>query len=149
MPRTTKPAGGMADIWSYSAVSAEGGESEHHRAVQVDAPESVIEMKRLAATLGDCSSPRRPGRQTQRIKARLLFIAQRTVEFRERRLHGLHRAKRGVEPPLHRLDPTRGGERLVGRATDLKAFRRLDGGILQFVECGALHRRGLDCLADA
>jgi len=38
---------------------------------------------------------------------------------------------------------------LVGRATDLKAFRRLDGGILQFVECGALHRRGLDCLADA
>jgi hypothetical protein len=47
---------------------------------------------------------------------------------------GLHRAKRGVEPLLHRLNPTRGGEHLVGRATDLKAFRRLDGGILQFVE---------------
>jgi hypothetical protein len=60
------------------------------------------------------SSPRRPGRRTQRIKARLLFIAQRTVEFRERGLHGLHRAKRGVEPLLHRLDPTRGGQRLVG-----------------------------------
>ena len=42
------------------------------------------------------------------------LIAQRTVEFRERGLHGLHRAKRGFEPLLHRLDPTRGGQRLVG-----------------------------------
>src|SRR5262249_24170523 len=53
------------------------------------------------------------------------------------------------EPLPHRLDPTSGGEHLVGRATDLKAFRRLDGGILQFVERGPLRRRGLDRLADA
>ena len=83
------------------------------------------------------------------LKWRFWFIAQRIVEFRERGLHGLHRAKRGVEPLLHRLDPTRGGEHLVGRATDLKAFRRFDGGILQFVERGPLRRRGLDRLADA
>src|SRR5262249_8840154 len=55
----------------------------------------------------------------------LLFIAQRIVEFRERGLHGLHCAKRGVESLLHRLDTTRGGQHLVGRATDLEAFRRL------------------------
>ena len=91
------------------------------------------------------------GREAERsgIKARLLFIAQRIVEFHERGSHGLHCAKRGVEPLLHRLDPTRGGQRLVARATDLKAFRRLDGGILQFVERGPLRRRGLDRLADA
>ena len=94
------------------------------------------------------SSPRRARGRTQRIKARLLFIIQRIVEFRERGLHDLHCGKRGVEPLLHRLDPTRGGEHLVGRATDLKAFRRLDGGILQFVERGLLRRRGVDRLAD-
>jgi len=101
-------------------------------------------------TLHDGSSPGRTGGRTQqRIKARLLFIAQGIVEFHERGSHGLHCAKRGVEPLLHRLDPTRGGQCLVARATDLKAFRRLDGGTLQFVERGPLHRRGLDRLADA
>src|SRR5262249_41800625 len=94
-------------------------------------------------------SPHRPGGRTQRIEARLLLIAQRIVEFRERRLHGLHRGERGVEPLLHRLDPTRGGQRLVGRAIDLEAFRRLDRRIPQFVERGALRRRGLDRLGDA
>src|SRR5262249_34225515 len=94
-------------------------------------------------------SPRGAVGRTQRVKPRLLFIAQRIVEFRERRLHGLHCARRGVEPLLHRLDTTRGGQHLVGRATDLEAFRRLDGGILQVVERGPLRRRGLDRLADA
>jgi hypothetical protein len=94
-------------------------------------------------------SPRGAGGRTQRIEARLLFITQRIVEFRERGLHGLHCAKRGVEPLLHRLGTTRGGQHLVGRATDLEVFRRLDGGILQVVERGPLRRRGLDRLADA
>src|SRR5262249_55148695 len=94
-------------------------------------------------------SPHRPGGRTQRIEACLLFIAQRIVEFRERGLHGLHCAKRGVESLLHCLDTTRGGQHLVGRATDLEAFRRLDGGILQVVERGPLRRHGLDRLADA
>ena len=94
-------------------------------------------------------SPRRAGGRTQRIEARLLFITQRIVEFRERGLHGLHCAKRGVEPLLHRLDTTRRGQHFVGRATDLEAFRRLDGGIIQVVERGPLRRRGLDRLADA
>ena len=89
-------------------------------------------------------SPRGAGGRTQRVKPRLLFIAQRIVEFRESGLHCLHCAKRGVEPLLHRLDTTRGGQHLVGRATDLEAFRRLDGGILQVVERGPLRRRGLD-----
>jgi hypothetical protein len=87
----------------------------------------------------------RGGRPNAAIEARLLFIAQRIVEFRERGLHGLHCAKCGVEPLLHRLDTTREGQHLVGRAT----FRRLDGGILQVVERGPLRRRGLDRLADA
>ena len=51
-------------------------------------------------------SPHRPGDRTQRIKARLLFIAQRIVEIHERGLYGLHCAERGVEPLLTpRLDP--------------------------------------------
>src|SRR6266581_946156 len=91
-------------------------------------------------------SPHRAGGRAQRIEARLLFIAQRVVEFRERRLHGLHRGESGVEPLLHRLDPTRGGQRLVDRAIDLEAFRRLDGRVLQFVERGPLRRRGLNRL---
>src|SRR5262249_4895472 len=100
-------------------------------------------------TMNDCSSRCRAGGRTQRIEARLLFIAQRIVEFRERGLHGLHCAKRGVEPLLHRLGPTRGAEHWVGRATDLETFRRLDGGILQFVERSPLRQRGLDRLAYA
>src|SRR6266511_3786408 len=37
----------------------------------------TLQLKvRMVATLGDRSSPRRPGRRTQRIEARLLFIAQ-------------------------------------------------------------------------
>src|SRR5262249_35163117 len=93
-------------------------------------------------------SPRPPGPPTERIEAGLLFIAQRIVEFRERRLYGLHRGERGVEPLLHRLDPTRGGQRLVGRAIDLEAFRRLNRRILQVVQRGSLRRRGLDRLRD-
>src|SRR5262245_46386504 len=65
------------------------------------------------------------GGRTQRIEARFLFVAQRIVEFRERGLHGFHCTKRGVEPLLHRLDTTRGGQHLVGRATDPEAFPRL------------------------
>ena len=61
-------------------------------------------------------SPRRPGRRTQRIKARLLFVVQRIVEFRELGLHRLHCGKRGLEALLHRLDPAGGRQRLVGRA---------------------------------
>src|SRR5262245_6377108 len=53
----------------------------------------------------DCSSPRRGRGRTQRIKTRLLFIAQRIVKFRERGLHGLHCAKGSVEPLLHRPNP--------------------------------------------
>jgi hypothetical protein len=49
------------------------------------------------------SSPKRPGGRTQQIKARLLFVAQRTVEFRERGLHGLHRAKRSFAAKPTRL----------------------------------------------
>jgi hypothetical protein len=75
----------------------------------------------------DRSSPRRPGRRTQRIEARLLFIAQRIVEFHERGAHGLDRAKRSVEPLLHRLHSARRGQRLIGRALRIEPFCRLDG----------------------
>src|SRR5262249_25621912 len=71
-------------------------------------PNSRIQAVRLPFATA-CFSPHRLGGRTQRIEARLLLIAQRIVEFRERRLHGLHRAERGVEPLLHRLDPSRGG----------------------------------------
>jgi len=50
-------------------------------------------------------SPRRPGHRTERIEVGLLFVAQGIVEFRKRRLHGLHRGERGVEPLLHGLRP--------------------------------------------
>ncbi len=92
---------------------------------------------------------RRPGRRTQRIKARLLFIAQRIVKFPERGPYGLHRAERGVEPLLHRLDSSGRGQHLIGRALRLEPFRRLDRGILQFIERNALRRRGLNRLGDA
>ena len=88
--------------------------------------------------------PRRPGRRTQRIKARFLFVTQRIVEFRKRGPYGLHRAERGVEPLLHRLDPNGRRQYLVARAIDLEPFRRLYGCILQLVECSLLFRRGLD-----
>jgi hypothetical protein len=93
----------------------------------------------------------RPGRRTQRIKPRLLFVAQRIVEFRERWLHRLHCGKRCLEALLHRLDPAGRGERLVARTIDLEAFRRLifNRGILQFVEGGTLRGRGLNRLGDA
>src|SRR5262249_27431544 len=80
-----------------------------------------------------CRSPRRPGRRTQRIEARLLFVAQGIVEFREGGLNRLHCGKRGLEAFLHRLDPTRGGQRLVGWAFGFEPFPGLDGRILQFV----------------
>src|SRR6266478_5409222 len=67
----------------------------------------------IGAILGHRSSPRRPGRRTQRIKARLLFVAQRIVEFHERGPYGLHSAERGVEPLLHRLDSSGRGQRLI------------------------------------
>jgi hypothetical protein len=74
----------------------------------------------------DPCSPQRSGRPTQQIEARLLFVSERVVEFRERRLHGPDSAQRGFEPLFHRLDPTRGSERLVARAIGLKPFRRLE-----------------------
>src|SRR5262249_15322670 len=98
----------------------------------------------LPSKCAHVESPRGAGGRTQRIEARLLFIAQRIVEFRERGLHGFHCAKRGVEPLLHRIDTTRGGQHLVGRATDPEAFPRLDGGILQVFESGPMRRRWLD-----
>src|SRR5262249_28695619 len=123
-----------------------------HRGRQGRPRESAADYRgnaRRCKQRGELISPYRSGGGTQRIEARLLFIAQRIVELRERRLHGLHRGERGIEPLLHRLDPTRGGERLVGRAIDLEAFRRLDRRILQFVERGPLRWHGLDGLGDA
>jgi hypothetical protein len=58
-------------------------------------------------------------------------------------VHRLHCGKRGLKALLHRLDPAGGGERLVARAIDLEAFRRLDRRILQFVEGSPLCGRGL------
>jgi hypothetical protein len=101
------------------------------------------------ATLGDRSSPRRPGRRTQRNEARLLFIAQRIVEFHERGAHALDRAKRSVEPLLHRLHSARRGQRLIGRALRIEPFCRLDGCIPQFVKRGTMRRRRLHRLGDA
>ena len=110
----------------------------------------ALQLKlRIVATLGDRSSPRRPGGRTQRIEARFLFVAQRIVEFHERGAHGLDRAKRSVEPLLHRLDPARRGQRLIGRALRIEPFCCLDGCILQFVKRGTLRRRRLDRLGDA
>ena len=94
-------------------------------------------------------SPRRPGRRTQRIKARLLFVVQRIVEFRELGLHRLHCGKRGFKALLHRLDPAGWRQHLVGRAAGLKPFPCLDGRILQFIESRPLLGRGLYRLGDA
>ena len=94
-------------------------------------------------------SPRGPGRRTQRIKARLLFVAQRIVEFREHGLHRLHCGKRGLEALLDRLDPAGGRQHLVRRAAGLKPFPCLDGRILQFIESRPLLGRGLYRLGDA
>jgi hypothetical protein len=99
--------------------------------------------------VNDRSSARRPGCRTQRIKARLLLVAQRIVEFRESGLHSFHRAKGGVESLLHRLDTTGRGQRLVSRTIDLEPFRRPDRCIFQCIERGALRRRGLNRLGDA
>ncbi len=38
---------------------------------------------------------------------------------------------------------------MIGRAIDLEPFRRVDGGILQFIERGLLRRRRLNRLGDA
>jgi hypothetical protein len=93
-------------------------------------------------------SPSLSGYQTQRIEARLLLVIQRIVEFRERRLKGLRRGEGREQPLLHCLDATRGRQRLVGRATDLELFRRLDGGVLQIIERVPLDRRRLHRLGD-
>src|SRR5262245_4143624 len=73
----------------------------------------AVRSERLGKGRDHRSSTLMAGGPTQRIEARLLFIAQRTVKFRERRLHSLHRPKLGVKLLLHRLDPTRGGQHLV------------------------------------
>ena len=82
-----------------------------------------VGRRKRSNPLAVARSPRRPGRRTQRIKARLLFIAQRIVKFRERGPYGLHRAERGVEPLLHRLDSSGRGQSLIGRAVGLEPFR--------------------------
>ena len=87
--------------------------------------------------------------ERKRIEARLLLIAEPVIELRERGLHGADRAERGLEPLLHGLDPTRGRERLIAGAVGLERVRRLGGRILQFVEGGALHQRGLHRLGNA
>ena len=86
---------------------------------------------------------------TRGIEARLLLVAEPIIELRERGLHGADRAERGLEPLLHGLDPTRGRERLVAGAVGLERVRRLGGRILQFVEGGTLHLRGLHRLGNA
>ena len=87
--------------------------------------------------MNDRSSARRPGCRTQRIKARLLLVAQRIVESRESGLHSFCRAKGGVESLLHRLDRNCRGQRLVSRTIDLEPFRRPDRCIFQCIERGA------------
>src|SRR5262249_24911809 len=50
-------------------------------------------------------SPHRAGGGAQRIEARLLLVAERVVEFRQRGLHGANRGERGLQALLHGLDP--------------------------------------------
>ncbi len=71
--------------------------------------EALHDERLLGAAIDDITSWR-----TWLTVLKAAYVAQRIVEFHERGSHGLHCAKRGVEPLLHRLDPTRGGQRLVG-----------------------------------
>src|SRR5262245_31423352 len=107
----------------------------HAHAARKSRPDSLSRNRggQSVGTIRGFQSPRRPGRRTQRIKARLLFVAQRIVEFREGGPNRLHCGKRGLQALLHRLDPTGRGERLVGWAFGFDPFPGLDGGILQFV----------------
>ncbi len=50
------------------------------------------------------------------VEALFLLVAERAVEFRQRRLDGIHRLQHGLEPLLHRFEPNDRGERLVGGA---------------------------------
>src|SRR5262249_57475285 len=71
--------------------------------------ESPYGPNRNRAPTGDGAttpSRRRPGRRPQAVEGRLLLVAQPVVEGGQRRLHGLHRRQRGIEPLFHRLDPT-------------------------------------------
>ena len=84
----------------------------------------------------------------ERGQPRFLLVAQETVEFLQRRLHGLHRRDHRLDALLHGREPVRGGERDIGRAGGLDVLCRLDRGVGEIVERGALFVGRLDGLLE-
>src|SRR5882724_12356518 len=78
------------------------------------------------------------------IEARLLLVAERTVEAIECRLHGIERVQRGLEPLLHRGDATGRGHVLVALAARLEILGGFACCLAERLERGRLLLGRLD-----